>query len=326
MREQQMNSTPTPAPAAAPGGPTPVAPDLSRKRKNRIKTSTPEIIFQIVNYVLLTLIAIACLYPFVNTISTSLSSNRAILSGEVLIWPVELTGGAYAQIIEDGSIFRAMGNTVRLTVIGTTLNMLFTLLTAYPLSRAYWPGKKIFLGLIVFTMFFGGGMIPTFILIRTLNLMDTYGALWMLSLYSIGNVIILRTFIQTLPKELEESAFIDGASDLRVLTSIILPLSKAVLATLTLFYLVGWWNAYFQPLIYINDERKQVLMLRLRQLLDASQMAQSDLEEMGVAKEIIAPESFKAATIMVSTIPIVCVYPFLQKYFVKGVMIGSIKG
>ena len=156
--------------------------------------------------------------------------------------------------------------------------------------------------------------------------MDKYGALWLLSLFSTGNMIILRTFFQQLPAELEESAKIDGANDITVLVRIYLPLSKAVLATLTLFYAVGWWNSYMGPLLYISDPDKTVLMLKLKQLLDQSQMAQLHPEEVGVVKQIVAPESFKAASIIVSTVPILCVYPFLQKYFVKGVMVGSIKG
>ena len=175
-------------------------------------------------------------------------------------------------------------------------------------------------------MFFGGGLIPTFILMKSLHLMDTYLCLWLLGLFSIYNMIILRTFFSGLPPELEESAKIDGANDIVVLIRIALPLSKAVLATLTLFYAVGWWNSYMSPLLYISSPDKAVLMLKLKQLLDQSQLAQNHPEEIGVVRPVIAPESFKAASIIVSTVPILCVYPFLQKYFVKGVMIGSIKG
>ena len=294
--------------------------------KKRIRISTGERIFYIVNYFFLTLLGISTLYPFVNTIANSLSSSRAILTGEVVLLPVEWTVEAYRQITTQGRIFHSMANTVYLTLIGTFLNMLVTTMCAYPLSKRYFPGKMLFVTLIAITMFFGGGMIPTFILIRTIGLMDKYGALWLLSLFSTGNMIILRPFFQQLPAELEESAKIDGANDITVLVRIYLPLSKAVLATLTLFYAVGWWNSYMGPLLYISDPDKTVLMLKLKQLLDQSQMAQLHPEEVGVVKQIVAPESFKAASIIVSTVPILCVYPFLQKYFVKGVMVGSIKG
>jgi len=296
------------------------------KRKNRIKLTIGERIFYIVNYALLTFLAIVALYPFVNTVANSLSSSRAILAGEVVLLPVEFTIAAYKQITIEGRIFQSMRNTVYLTVVGTFLNMVATAMCAYPLSKKYFPGKNLFVTLIAITMFFGGGMIPTFILIRQLGLMDKYAALWFLSLFSTGNMIILRTFFQGIPAELEESAKIDGANDITVLVRIYLPLSKAVLATLTLFYAVGWWNSYMGPLLYISDPDKSVLMLKLKQLLDQSRIAQLHPEEAGMVKEIIAPESFKAASIIVSTVPILCVYPFLQKYFVKGVMIGSIKG
>lgn len=295
-------------------------------RKKRIKISTGERIFYIANYIALTMLGIAALYPFINTIANSFSSSRAILAGEVVLYPVEFTVEAYRQITTEGRIFESMGNTVYLTLVGTFINMVATIMCSYPLSKKQFPGKMLFVTLIAITMFFGGGMIPTFILMRTLGLMDKYAALWLLSLFSTGNMIILRTFFQGLPAELEESAKIDGANDITVLVRIYLPLSKAVLATLTLFYAVGWWNSYMAPLLYISSPEKTVLMLKLKQLLDQSRIAQDHPEEIGVVKQIVAPESFKAASIIVSTVPILCVYPFLQKYFVKGVMVGSIKG
>lgn len=296
------------------------------ERINSIKATRGEKVFYAINYFLLTLLGIAALYPFVNTVATSFSGSRAILAGEVVLFPVDFTVEAYKQITTAGRIFESMWNTVVLTLVGTALNMLFTIMCAYPLSKKYFPGKNLIVTLITITMFFGGGLIPTFILIKQLNLMDKYAALWVLSLYSTYNMIILRTFFQELPAELEESAKIDGANDIVILFRIYLPLSKAVLATLTLFYAVGWWNSYMSPLLYISSPDKTVLMLKLKQLLDQSRIAQDHPEEIGVVKQVIAPESFKAASIVVSTVPILCVYPFLQKYFVKGVVVGSIKG
>ena len=296
------------------------------RKKNAIRVSKGERIFYIVNYFILTLLGITALYPFLITLANSLSGSRAILAGEVVLFPVDFSLEAYYQITTAAKIFDTMANTVYLTIIGTLLNMLVTIMCAYPLSKKYFPGKNLCVTILTITMFFGGGLIPTFILMKSLHLMDTYLCLWLLGLFSIYNMIILRTFFSGLPPELEESAKIDGANDIVVLIRIALPLSKAVLATLTLFYAVGWWNSYMSPLLYISSPDKAVLMLKLNQLLDQSQLAQNHPEEIGVVRPVIAPESFKAASIIVSTVPILCVYPFLQKYFVKGVMIGSIKG
>lgn len=302
--------------------------NISRQRKinNKIKDPIAERIFYVINYIVLALIGFSTLYPFLNTVAVSMSSNRAVVSGEVLLFPVDLSFEAYIQIWKDGHVFKAMGNTVFLTVLGTLFNMIATIMCAYPLSRRVFPGKKLFMTMITITMFFGGGLIPTFILIRTMGLMDKFSALWLLSLMGTYNMIVLRTFFSKLPTELEESAQIDGANDLIILFRIALPLSKPILATLTLFYAVGWWNNYMGPLLYISSPDKTTLMMKLKQLLDASQMTQTNLAEQGIVQEIVAPETFKAASIFVSTLPILCFYPFLQKYFVKGVMIGSLKG
>lgn len=295
------------------------------RKKNVIRVSKGERVFYIVNYCVLTLLGVTALYPFLITLANSLSGSRAILAGEVVLFPVDFSLEAYYQITA-AKIFDTMANTVYLTIIGTGLNMLVTIMSAYPLSKKNFPGKNLCVTILTITMFFGGGLIPTFILMKSLHLMDTYLCLWLLGLFSMYNMIILRTFFSGLPLELEESAKIDGANDIVVLIRIALPLSKAVLATLTLFYAVGWWNSYMSPLLYISSPDKAVLMLKLKQLLDQSQLAQNHPEEIGVVRPVIAPESFKAASIIVSTVPILCVYPFLQKYFVKGVMIGSIKG
>jgi putative aldouronate transport system permease protein len=187
------------------------------------------------------------------------------------------------------------------------------------------------MGLIVFTMMFSGGMIPNFLLIRNLGLMDSYWALWLSGLQSTYNMIVLRTFFQGIPDSLEEAAQIDGAGDPYILFRIVLPLSGAALATITLFYAVGWWNAYFNPMMYISTTLKFPLMVKLKAMLDAAQMltvqTQAGMGGGGVAEQtMIAAETFKAATILISVVPIMCIYPFLQKYFVKGVMIGSVKG
>ena len=292
--------------------------------KRTVKEKTGNFIITII----LTFMAVCCLYPFVNIASVSLSSIRAVNAGEVYVWPVEFTLDVYKEVIRDGQIFVAMRNTTILTLVGTAMCMVTTILCAYALSKKRLMGRSIFMGIIVFTMMFSGGMIPSFLLIRSLGLMNSYWALWLGGLQSSYNMIVLRTFFQTIPDSLEEAAQIDGASDPYILIRIVLPLSGAALATITLFYAVGWWNTYFSALMYITTSTKQTLMVKLRQMLDAMQILTSQADG-GIAEGAgvtnIAGETFKAATILVSMLPIMCVYPFLQKYFTKGVMIGSVK-
>ena len=289
-----------------------------------MKLTFGEKIFSVVNYILITLFMLACIYPFLYIVATSFSSNRAIVSGEVFLWPIEFSMEAYNQLLLDGQIFNSMRNTVLLTGVGTTLNMICTILCAYALSKKRLDGRGFFMALIVFTMMFSGGMIPNFLLIRSLRLMDSYWALWLSGLQSTYNMIVLRTFFQNIPDSLEEAAQIDGAEDPYILVRIVLPLSGAAIATITLFYAVGWWNSYFAPMLYISSAEKFPLMVRLRSMLDTARNM-NILNEMG-EEVTVAQEAYRAASILISTTPIICVYPFLQKYFIKGVMIGSLKG
>lgn len=290
------------------------------------KISLGEKIFKVCNYIFVTLLTLATLFPLVHVVAMSFSSSRAILSGEVLLWPVEITLDAYRNMIKTGQIFQAMKNTVIVTVVGTFLNMLFSILAAYPLSKPRLVGKKFFTWLIMFTMMFSGGMIPSFILVKMLGMNNSYFALWIPPLISVYNMIILRTFFQGLPESLMEAAAIDGANEVYILLRIVLPLSKAALATVGLFYAVGFWNNYMDAMIYITDSDKFTLMVRLRQMLSnlSNEMLLSG--EGASAGQSLTPEAVKAASIVVATLPIMCVYPFLQKYFVKGVTIGSVKG
>jgi putative aldouronate transport system permease protein len=293
-----------------------------------VKTTFGEKIFYVFNYLILVLFSVSCLYPFVYIIALSLSSSRAVASGEVFLWPVEFTLEAYSQLMIDGQLLIAMRNTALLTIVGTGLNMGATILCSYALSKKRMRGRGIFIFLIVFTMMFSGGMIPNFLLIRNLGLMNSYRALWLSGLISTYNMIVLRTFFQGIPDSLEEAAQIDGASDPYILVRIVLPLSGAALATITLFHAVGWWNTYFSAVLYISSTAKFPLMVKLRVMLDTAQYLIDQLR--GTASvdtmTLVIPETFKAASILVSVLPIICVYPFLQKHFVKGVMIGSIKG
>lgn len=295
----------------------------------KIKQSPGEIIFYVLNYTIITFFAIMALYPFLQVIATSFSSSRAVASGEVVWRPVEFNLLAYKQLLEDGQIFVAMKNTVVLTVVGTLFNMVATILAAYSLSKKRLKGRTIFLGIIVFTMMFGGGMIPTFILIKKLGLMNKFMGLWLMGLISTYNMFVMKSFFENMPESLEEAAAIDGANDLQILGKLVLPLSLPVIATLTLFYAVGWWNSYFNAMLYITSSAKQPLMVKLMQMIDTAALLtvnNGTSGSEGVSQSTIAPESFKAASIIIATLPILFVYPFLQKYFVKGVMIGSVKG
>ncbi|GAA3406018.1 carbohydrate ABC transporter permease [Paenibacillus hodogayensis] len=279
------------------------------------------------NALLLALFASATLLPFVNMVAVSFSSSRAINSGEVSFWPVEFNLDAYVNLIADGQLLIAMKNTILITVVGTALNMLFTVMAAYPLSKRRLKGRNVMLGGILFTMLFGGGLIPNFLLINALGLIDSYWGLWLPALISVYNMFVMKTFFEGLPEEMEESASIDGASDATILWKIILPLSMPVIAALTLFYAVGWWNSYMNVLIYIKSTDKVSLMVKLYQMLEnVSSQLLNTMNGEGVMQATITPESIRAASIVVAILPILCVYPFLQKHFVKGVLMGSVKG
>jgi putative aldouronate transport system permease protein len=282
-------------------------------------------------YVLLAVLAIMTVFPFIHVLATSMSSSRAVMSGEVFLWPKEITFISFTNLIEDGQLFNAMKNTVVITVVGTALNIVATIIAAYPLSRKRLKGRNVILIIITFTMLFGGGLIPNYILIKTLGIMNSYWALWLPGLLSTYNFFVMKTFFENLPAELEESAAIDGANDLVIIWKIILPLSMPIIAALTLFYAVGWWNSYMNVLMYITSSGKLSLMVKLLQMIDTTSqnLLNSNATSGGegaAMQNLVTPEGIRAAAIIISVTPILCIYPFLQKYFVKGVLIGSIKG
>lgn len=269
-------------------------------------------------------LALICLYPFVNVIAYSLSGYNAVLSAKVTFYPIDFTIDAYKEIIRRPQLWLAMKTTVLVTLYGTALSLALTTIAAYALSRKELPGKGFLTGIILFTMYFGGGMIPTFLVVKNVGLYDTLPALFVPQAVNVFNFIVMRTFFKDIPDSLEEAARIDGASYIQCLVRIFLPLSVPIIATMALFYAVGYWNTYFDALIYIQDPNKYTLQLRLRGLLTGDELNNSANLE-GVGTQVMA-QSLKMATVAVSTIPILVVYPWLQKYFVKGVMIGSIKG
>lgn len=289
------------------------------------RETTGERIFNVINTMLLIFCGVITLFPFINIIATSLSSSRAIISNEVMLWPVEFTTEAYVRLFKDGQLLRGLKNTVVITAVGTLLNMMITIFTAYALSKKRLKGRKQLMSFFVFTMIFSGGLIPTFIIIKSTNLVDTYWALWIPAIISVYNMTIMKNFFESIPISLEEAAQIDGASDWYIMFRIYIPLSKAVIATLSLFYAVYWWNNYSNVLYYISTTTKQTMTVILMQMLDNVNESLMNGDS-AIMEKSLTPEGVKAAAIIFTTLPIMCVYPFVQRYFVKGVMIGSVKG
>ena len=275
-------------------------------------------------YLILTVVVLICLYPFLNVVAYSLSGNTAVLSGKVTFYPIDFQLSAYKEILlKQTQIWTAMGISVTVTVLGTLLGLVLTVAAAYALSKEKLKGRGILSGFILFTMYFSSGIIPTFLVVKGVGLYDSISALVIPSAMNVFNFIVMRTFFKELPLELEEAARIDGANDMKILFKIALPLSMPIIATIGLFYAVSYWNDYFSALLYIQTPEKFSLQLRLRQLLFAGQINQVSMENLGTQ---VMSESLKMASIVISTIPIILVYPWLQKYFVKGVMLGSVKG
>ncbi|UKS29778.1 carbohydrate ABC transporter permease [Paenibacillus sp. HWE-109] len=283
---------------------------------------------KVVVYLLLAIASLVTLFPFWYEIVASFSSSRAITSGEVFMWPVEFNAIAYKRLFDDGQLLIAIRNTVVVTVVGTVLNMLMTILAAYPLSRRRLVGRNGLLIFITITMLFVAGLIPNFILIKSLGLVNTYWAVWLPGLISTYNMFVMKTFMEGLPEEIEESASMDGAGDWRILLQIMMPLCKPILAALSLFYAVGWWNSYFNVLLYITKTNMLTVMVKLYQMVN--KVDESLLNNVGGNDAsdaiLLTPEGIKAAAVVIAIIPILCVYPFLQRHFVKGVLIGSVKG
>ena len=291
-------------------------------KKQRIWTG-PQIILALI----IILISLTCLLPFVNVAATSLSSKSAILSGKVTFFPVELDTRAYKAIFSDPAMMRSLWFTVFITVVYTLFSMVMTILMAYPLTKKRLTGRKFFNFMALFTMYFSGGTIPIYLNIKELGLLDSPWSLILPGMLSTYNMIILKSFFSALPPELEEAATIDGANDFQILLQVYLPLSMASLATLTLFYAVGKWNSFQDALYYISTKAYQPLQLKLYHLIKGSQAVDIAAMEGGsstVATDI--SESIEPASIIFATLPILVVYPFVQRYFVAGVTIGAVKG
>ena len=293
------------------------------------KKITQDKVVYFINYVLLALLLVIVLYPIIYIISCSFSSGSALMAGRVRLLPVEFTFDSYKAVFKYQSIWSGYKNSVIYTIVGTLISIVFTLFAAYPLSRDDFRGQKLFTGLFLFTMMFSGGLIPTYLLVRNLKLIDTMWAIVLPGAVSAYNMIVARTFFQqTIPKELMEAAEMDGCSDFKFFSRIVIPLSTPIVAVLCLWVAVSLWNSYFNPMIYINSEDKYPLQLVLRRILLMSQvnLNSSSVDPQVIAKNQYLSEMLKYGTIIISTLPLMVIYPFVQKYFVKGVMIGSVKG
>ena len=298
-------------------------------KKSLKRMSRGDVIFEVVNCFFLLLISVIILYPLIYVLSASFSDPMSVTSGKMILWPVDVTLDNYAQVFKNRNIVLGFRNSLIIMICGTSLNLVLTILAAYPLSRRDLWGSGVLMKLITFTMFFSGGLIPSYLLVsKTLGLMNNWLALILPGAISVYNMIIMRTYFMTsVPYELQESAEIDGCSQFGTLLRIILPLSGPVIAVIGLYYAVGHWNSYFNALLYINNEAMAPLQLYLRKVLTLN--SSQNILEMGAdeaARQAMRAETIKYSVIVVSSIPMLIIYPFVQKFFVKGVMIGAIKG
>lgn len=292
-------------------------------KKNKGIKNHPDAVFNIVNTIIMLFVVVITLYPFWYVLVGSFSSVGHLIENGFVLWPDGFHFDAYKQVFRNNLIPTAYRNTIIVTAAGTAISMVLTILGAYVLSIKNLPGKKIFTIFFVLTMLFNGGLVPTYLVVSELNLIDSLWALILPGAISTYNMVLMRNFFQSVPEELYESACIDGETMTGYLIHVLLPLSKASIATITMFYAVAYWNDYFKSLIYIRDNTLWPMQTVLRQALQTAQFNTMMYED---AAQSLATETLKDAMIVVSVLPILCVYPFVQKYFVKGVMVGSLKG
>ncbi|WP_105614053.1 carbohydrate ABC transporter permease [Vallitalea okinawensis] len=296
---------------------------INNKRKSR-----EDIVIDTFVYALLAIVTVVVAYPLIYVISASFSNPAEVINGNVILFPKDITIEGYIRVFKDDGILTGYRNTILYTVIGTFANIIITIITAYPLSRKDFVGRNVLMLIFTFTMFFSGGLIPTYLVIKTLGLIDNFWVMILPGLISVYNVIIARTFFQSsIPIELQEAAMIDGCSNFKILNLIVIPLAKPIIAVLVLYYGVAHWNAFFTALIYLSDKEKFPLQLILREILLQNQMTDMlDLSSSSVAEQQMWGEGIKYAIIIISSLPVIIIYPLIQRYFVKGVMIGALKG
>ncbi|RTE11782.1 carbohydrate ABC transporter permease [Paenibacillus whitsoniae] len=283
--------------------------------------SKGEVWFDIGVYALLTLLALSVIFPLLYVVSVSLTPLAEVLrNGGFVVFPKKLTLDAYAAFIHDPTIPRAYGVTIFITVVGTLLNLMVTTMMAYPLSKSRLPGRNLLLFLVAFTLLFNGGVVPTYLVVKATGLINSLWSLIVPSLVWSFNLLIMKTFFENLPDSLDEAARIDGAGELRILSQIVLPLSLPIMATIGLFYAVGHWNEFFQAIMYVNDTSKFPLQVVLKTILINSMLPPMDITS------VLPTQSLQMAAVVLSALPIIVVYPFIQKYFTQGVLLGGIKG
>ena len=302
-------------------------------KKKMIKESKTDKLFMVFVYLFLSAALIAVLYPLIYIISASISDPQLVNSGKMYLLPKGITFEGYQTILENTGIWRGYLNTIYYTVLGTSINLLVTLPCAYALSRVDFYGRKLFMNFMLVTMFLSGGLIPSYLLIKNLGMFNTVWAMVIPNAASVYNIVVTRTFFQSaIPREMEEAAIIDSCSNFKLFMRIILPLSMPIVAVMALFYGVGHWNSYFNALIYLSDKASYPLQMVLREILvlqdlssTASGTVSSSVAELIYSKQQLV-QVIKYGVMLVSTLPVIIAYPFLQKYFVKGVMVGSLKG
>ncbi|MRN56004.1 carbohydrate ABC transporter permease [Paenibacillus monticola] len=292
----------------------------------KIKESAGDKVFLITIYIVLTLVLVAVLYPLIYILSSSISSPAAVTSGRVWLWPVDISFKGFRVLFSTKEIITGYANSLFYTTAGTLISVTLTVMIAYPLSRRAFFGRNVLMMVITFTMIFSGGLIPTYMVVRQLHLIDTRWALLIPNAIWVWQVIIARSFFQSsIPEELLEASEIDGCSDMRFIRSVVLPLSKPIIAVLVLMYAVGQWNSYFDALIYLKSAALFPLQLVLRSIIIQNNSSGA-MDAMKMVERQQMAELLKYALIVVATLPVLVIYPFVQRYFVQGMMVGSVKG
>ena len=292
------------------------------KNQNRIRRSAGSVVFDTLNIVFLCALAFTTIYPFWDKLVVSVSSLKGYLASSIHLWPSEWSVEGYKYMFSNPTLWTSYGNTLFITVVGTMINMVITIMTSYVLSKNYLRGHRVLTFLCVFTMMFSGGIIPTYMVIKDVGLLNKIWAMIIPTAINTYNMIILRNFFSAMPRELEESATLDGCTEVGVLFRIVLPVSIPAITTVTLFYAVDHWNDFFSAIMYINKQSNWPLQLFLRSMLYENEAAYQS----GGESLYLLGQPMKMAAVMMAIIPIMCAYPFFQKYFTKGVMTGAVKG
>lgn len=303
---------------------------MSKKKSTAIRLSVGDRIMDTVINIVMALLFLVVLYPLVYVVSSSFSSGDAVFNGKVILWPVDFSTFGYEIVLKNPKVWIGYKNTIINTVLGTIMNVFTTTLVAYPLSRKEFQGKGFYMFIFMFTMWFGGGLVPTYILMSDLGLINNRLSVLLTGLVSISNMVVMRSFFRnSIPGDLHDAARVDGISDIGYLIKIVLPLSKAIFSVVTLYYAVAHWNAYFSAMIYLRHPSMMTLQQVLKDLLAQASPSLEDYQNMSaedIANMQYAADLMKYSLIVISSAPILCAYPFVQKYFEKGVMIGSVKG